>query len=201
MEPFVLRSPEVLLSVPTDADVDRIAAVCTDEQIASWTTVPSPYSRQDAEGFVAGYVAQGWEQDKDFTWAVRAPGRADGPVLGMMGVTVTARHPDGTPLTGELGYWTAPDARGRGLTTSAGRLVTDWALDPEGLGLQRLQWLAFVGNWPSRRVAWKLGFRFEGTMRRHGVQRGELRDDWIGALLPGDPREPDEPWPHDSAAF
>jgi len=199
MEPFVLRSPDVTLSVPTAADVDRVAEVCTDPDIARWTTVPSPYTRADAEGFITQFVVQGWQQERDFTWAVRAPGAVDGPVLGMMGVSIRAGEP-GSPLSGEIGYWTAPDARGRGLTTAAGRLVVDWALDPDGLGLQRLQWLAFVGNWPSRRVAWKLGFRFEGTMRRHGLQRGRLLDDWIGAVLPDDVREPVEPWPAEAPA-
>ena len=32
-------------------------------------------------------------------------------------------------------------------------------------GLQRIEWLAFVGNEASRRVAEKAGFRSEGTCR------------------------------------
>ncbi|PFG43059.1 RimJ/RimL family protein N-acetyltransferase [Isoptericola jiangsuensis] len=197
MEPFVLRSSAVTLSVPTTADVDRIAQVCTDPAIAAWTVVPSPYTRDDAAGFVEGSVPGGWEQERDFTWAVRAPGAVDGEVLGMVGVS--AGGEPGTQRRGEIGYWTAPDARGRGLTTEAARLVVDWALDPDGLGLTRLQWQAFVGNWASRRVAWKLGFRFEGTLRSYGEQRGMLRDSWMASLLPDDPREPVMPWGDDFA--
>lgn len=197
MEPFVLRDAQVTLSVPTPADIDRVTEICADPQIQAWTVVPSPYTRADAEGFVTAMVADGWAQESLYTWAVRAPGQTGGPVLGMMGVGVTAGEP-GAPLAGEIGYWTAPDARGRGLTTAAGRLVVDWALDPDGLGLQRLQWQAYVGNWPSRRVAWKLGFRSEGLLRKFGTQRGALRDSWMAGLLPGDPREPSEPWPQDA---
>ncbi|ANC30368.1 GNAT family N-acetyltransferase [Isoptericola dokdonensis] len=196
MEPFVLRSSAVTLSVPTGADVERIAAVCVDPEIAAWTVVPSPYSVEDATGFVSGFVPAGWEQERDFTWAVRAPGSVDGAVLGMVGVSCGGEP--GEQRRGELGYWTAPDARGRGLTTAAARLVVDWALDPEGLGLTRLQWQAFTGNWASRRVAWKLGFRFEGTLRRYGAQRGTLRDSWMASLLPDDPRQPAEPWPDEA---
>ncbi|NNU28758.1 GNAT family N-acetyltransferase [Isoptericola sediminis] len=197
MPPFVLRSPEVLLSVPTPADIDRIAVVCTDPAIAEWTTVPSPYTRADAETFVTGMVVDGWARETMFTWAVRAPGRPDGTVLGMMAIGLIPGGP-GDAHAGEIGFWTAPDARGRGLTTAAGRLAADWALDPSGLALERLQWRGFEGNWASRRVAWKLGFRYEGLLRRHGVRNGTVCDDWIASLLPEDPREASEPWPQEA---
>jgi RimJ/RimL family protein N-acetyltransferase len=193
MEPFVLATERVRLSVPTTRDVDEIARICTDPAIAEWTTVPSPYTRDDAQGFVTGMVADGWAAGTSFTWAVREPGEVDGPVLGMVGITCDGEP--GTERMGELGYWAAPEARGRGLTTEAARVVVDWALDPEGLGLVRAHWTAYVGNWGSWRIAWKLGFRHEGTLRRWAVQRGVRRDAWVGALLPGDPREPTEPWP------
>ncbi len=193
MQPFVLATERVRLSVPTARDVDAVAAICADPAIAEWTTVPSPYTRADAEGFVTGAVADGWDAGTAFTWAVREPGDADGPVLGMVGMT--QEGPADAERVGELGYWAAPAARGRGLTTEAARLVVDWALDPEGLGLVRVHWSAYVGNWASRRVAWKLGFRHEGTLRRWAVQRGVRRDSWVGSLLPDDPREPVEPWP------
>lgn len=74
----------------------------------------------------------------------------------------------------------------------------DHAFDPAGLDLIRVGWEAYLGNWPSRRVAWRAGFRIEGAVRLHAVQReGLRRDAWIGTLLRGDPREPNEPWPDD----
>ncbi|GAB3085286.1 GNAT family N-acetyltransferase [Isoptericola nanjingensis] len=198
MEPFVLATDRVRLSVPTAADVERIAEICADPAIARWTTVPSPYTRDDAVGFVERFVADGWSEEKDFTWAVRAPGGVDGPVLGMVGMS--REGGPGVEPAGELGFWCAPDARGRGLTTEAARLVVDWAVDPEGLGLGVVRWRANVGNWASRRVAWKLGFRYEGLLRRFGAQRGVLQDSWVGSYVPGDPREPHEPWPAEAPA-
>lgn len=193
MQPFVLQNEHVRLSVPTAADVDRVTACCQDPDVAAWTVVPSPYTRQDGEDFVTGYVLDGWARGTTFTWAVRAPGAADGPVLGMVGLGVDDA-PEGQ-RSAEIGYWTAREARGRGLTTHAARLAVDWGLDPEGLGLARVFWQAYVGNWGSRRVAWRLGFRTEGTVRGFALQRGRRRDAWLGTLLPGDPREPVEPWP------
>ena len=49
---------------------------------------------------------------------------------------------------------------------------------------RELVWQAFTGNWPSRKVAWRLGFTVEGTLRRYLPQRGARRDAWIGTLRP-----------------
>lgn len=197
MLPFPLANEHVRLTVPTAADVDRITAACQDPEIQRWTVVPSPYSRSDAETFVSDVVPPGWESETNFTWAVReaTSGAADGPLLGMVGMTASSDA--GAERTGEVGFWTASEARGRGLTTEAARLVVDWSLDPEGLGLVRAQWIGYVGNWPSLAVARKLGFRYEGMLRRYGDQRGVRRDAWIASLLPDDPREPSDPagWP------
>ncbi|WP_265521048.1 GNAT family N-acetyltransferase [Oerskovia flava] len=194
MEPFTLDAGDVHLSTPTSADVDRITQVCQDPDVARWTVVPAPYTRDDAVGFVDGYVTDGWAKGNVLTWAVRdraaVSAGTPAPVLGMIGLGV-----DDAPVgqqSAEIGYWLAPEARGRGLMTTAGRAVVDCAFDE--LGLAQLSWQAYVGNWPSRRTAWRLGFRIEGTVRGFALQRGRRRDAWLGTLLADDPREPVEPW-------
>jgi RimJ/RimL family protein N-acetyltransferase len=184
MRPYELRDDEILLAAPTRDDVDRLTELCQEAEIQRWTTVPVPYRRRDADWFVREQVSTGWELGTELTWAVRDP--ADHAVLGMLGLTL-----DGAG-SGELAFWMGAPARGRGLTTRAARLVAEHALS--GLGLSRLLWQAHVGNWASRRVAWRLGFRMEGTVRGHLVQRGERRDAWVATLGPADPREPIRPW-------
>ncbi len=184
---MILSDGVVLLSAPTEADLDDLTAACQDGEIAAWTTVPSPYARSDAEGFLAHVVGPGWASGRACTWAVRDA--SDGRLLGMCGLAGVANG------SAEIGYWVAPGARGRGVIGRAVALVLDAAFDPAALDLQRVSWSAFVGNWPSRRVAWRAGFRVEGTVRQHCVQRGVRRDAWVGTVLRGDPREPAEPWP------
>jgi RimJ/RimL family protein N-acetyltransferase len=186
VQPFELRGDGVLLATPTTADVDTITELCQDEEIQRWTTVPVPYRRADAEKFVTEFVLPRWEAGTDLIWAVRDP--ADRAILGMLGLNL-----DGAG-SGEVGYWLGPAGRGRGLVTTAVRLVAEYAFAPEGLGLQRLLWYAYVGNWASRRVAWRLGFTIEGAIRSHLTQRGERRDVWVGTLLAGDPLEPKGRW-------
>jgi RimJ/RimL family protein N-acetyltransferase len=187
MEPFLLSDGTIHLDVPREADIDRITACCQDSDIQEWTTMPSPYSRADAERFVTGFVRTGWAQGSDLTWALRTD--RQGPLVGMIGLAVQAAG------SAELGYWLAPDARGRGLMTRAVGAVIERAFDPVGLGLTRLSWTAYLGNWPSRRVVWRQGFRVEGMVRGYGIQRGARRDSWVGTLLATDPRHPAEPWP------
>lgn len=183
----------VLLRPPTADDVDAITEACQDPEIAAWVSTPYPYQRSHAVWFVQTIVQPGWQSGTDLVWAVRDA--ATDRLLGMVGLHQIA---DGSA---EIGFWMAPWGRGRSAATRAVALVLDHAFDPDGLDLVRVAWLAYVGNWPSRRIAWRAGFRLEGTIRLHAVQRdGIRRDSWVGTLLRGDPREPNEPWPDDVPA-
>lgn len=182
----------VQLSPPTEDDVEVITSACQDPLIAQWVPVPQPYGPADAEAFLANVVRPGWESGTELTWAVRD---ADGELLGMVGLHRIEHH------SGEIGYWLAHWARGHGVMGRAVSLVVDHGLDPAGLDLLRIYWRAIVGNWPSRRVAWRAGFRVEGTVRADVVHRdGVRRDAWVGTILRGDPRRPNEPWPGSAAA-
>ena len=88
-----------------------------------------------------------------------------------------------TPAMREIGYWTAPWARGQGVMTAAARLACRFGFDV--LGLERIEWWAAVGNDASRRVAEKVGFTVEGTCRARLPHRGERLDGWVGGLLAG----------------
>ncbi|MFF2052838.1 GNAT family N-acetyltransferase [Leifsonia sp. NPDC058194] len=184
---MVLTGERVVLSVPTEADVDRIAELCVDPAITEWTTVPSPYTHDDAVGFVTGFVADGWASGRIRTWGIRV----GDDLVGMVGLHAIE---DGGA---EIGYWLAPEARGRGLMSEAVSLALDhaFAQGPAGLGLQRVVWHAFAGNIASASVARRAGFRFEGVSRLGAVHRGVRRDDWQAGLLATDPRTAGEGWP------
>lgn len=200
--PAVLRSDRLALRAPDEHDIDTIAALCQDPDVQRWTTVPSPYTRDDAVGFVRNVVAAGWTHGTTCTWSIRLDGAgvdeadgADGPegsLVGMIGL-------DGIRDAGaELGYWLSPDARGNGMMSEAVRLVLDFGFGV--LGLRRIAWHAFTGNLPSASVARRAGFRFEGMARLEGVQRGTRHDSWQAGLLADDPRTPTDGWPEETLA-
>ena len=193
--------PALVLSVPTGDDLDRITEICQNADIQEWTSVPRNYQRSDAQFFVEQVVAKGWSEGRELTWAIReADAGAPPDLVGMLGITLSG--PEGA-RTGEVGYWLAAAARGRGTMTRAVAALIDTAFDPSGpLALSALRWRCDihetshgpVPNWASWKVAWSLGFQREGRVRRFLPNDGRLHDGWIATLLPGDPREPRAPW-------
>ena len=67
---------------------------------------------------------------------------------------------------GELSYYLAPRARGRGVATRAVSLLADWAEDE--LDLRRLELHVLAGNEASLRLAERLSFEREGVLRNRG---------------------------------
>ncbi|MBE3595315.1 MAG: GNAT family N-acetyltransferase [Candidatus Carbobacillus altaicus] len=85
-----------------------------------------------------------------------------------------------------LGYWLAPPYQGKGLMTKAAQAMVDYAFFE--YRLNRLEIRAATENWPSRKVAERLGFTYEGTLREaewlgdryvdHAVY-GLIRREWL----------------------
>src|SRR5690606_28347211 len=95
----------------------------------------------------------GWPGDR-IEWAVVD---AADDLLGRVAVKTT--DPDGVA---DLGYWTAPGARGRGLAPASVRMASVWAFEA---GFHRLQLVHSTQNPASCRAATKAGFDAEGTLR------------------------------------
>jgi RimJ/RimL family protein N-acetyltransferase len=182
MKPTTLTTERLLLRPFDEGDVDAVGLACQDPLIARWLPVPSPYQRSDAQEFVLVTSPAGWEQDTMYTFGVFL--KENGDLVGSMGLVRLAGRLPPPQLQAELGFWTAREQRGKGYTVEAARAVTDWAFS--ALGVERLEWVAEVGNEASWAVARRLGFVMEGTHRAKLVHRGVRRDAWLAALLPSD---------------
>jgi RimJ/RimL family protein N-acetyltransferase len=178
MEPVEISAGRQHLRAPGPSDWPAVHAACQDADIQRWTTVPSPYTERDAQAFVSEYVADGWRSGHRATFAVCDA--TSGALLG----TAALGHLGVDEGVGRVGYWTAPEVRGRGLTTQAVRALCRWGFG--GLGLARIEWYAEVGNVGSRRVAERAGFAYEGLLRSRLVHRGRRVDAWVGGLLAGE---------------
>jgi RimJ/RimL family protein N-acetyltransferase len=167
-----LRDGDIKLRAWTLDDVPAIVAACNDAEIQKWIPViPRPYTEEDARAFIQGEV----------------PGSAtsqfaivhDGRVVGSIGMGVNNSR------TGHIGYWCAREARGRGVTTRALRLLCKHGL--EDLRLERLELITDPDNRASQRVAEKVGFQREGVLRSHLLHPdGRRRDSVMFSLLPGE---------------
>src|SRR3954447_15700460 len=158
-------------------DVAAVYAACQDPQIQRWTTVPSQYLREHAEQFACDYAPKAWAAGDAAVFGVTD--RATGELLASVGLHFDRGRDAGIA---EIGYWAAAAARGSGATTEAVAAVCAWGFAT--CGVQRLEWYAEVGNVASRRVAEKVGFSIEGTLRSFLVRPGGERvDAWAGSLL------------------
>ena len=184
MDKIHLRTARLLLEAPARADIDAITAACQDPELQRRVPVPVPYTREEAEGYVTACSDIGWATGKSCTWAIRIGGELAGAIsLDNIGSE-----------QGTIGYWMAPQFRERGLLTEAAQAVVEFgfAPAPDGLGLQRIEWHAYAGNVASARVARRVGFRFEGTLRLGAMGRHAREDDWVAGILAGDSRSPTE---------
>jgi RimJ/RimL family protein N-acetyltransferase len=171
----VLSGVQVRLRPWTVDDADVVFAACQDAEIQRWTTVPSPYSHDDAVGYVTTFAPQAWEQgDAVFAIVDAATGEPVGSI-GAHGVRGG---------TAEVGYWVAAPARGRGLAGDALRTLARWCLREAGVA--RVELVVDPTNGASLRVAEAAGFVAEGTLRRRLVVRGRRIDVVMYSLLPDD---------------
>ncbi len=137
-------------------DIPDIVAACRDPEIPRWTRVPSPYTREDAEQFLAVAAA---EARAGAGVALAVCDAASDRLIGTIGLMEVDRERG----YGEIGYWTAAAARGRGATSGAVALLRAWAHSE--LGLSELEILCHSANLPSQRVAERAGFVATGEVR------------------------------------
>jgi RimJ/RimL family protein N-acetyltransferase len=163
-------------------DAERVWEQCQDPLSQQWTTVPIPYTREMAEEFVTRTMPGAWADDSEWAFAFEVDGRYGG--------TCSLRNEG--DARAEIAYGSHPDVRGTGVVERALRLLLDWGFEEKGL--HTVVWWANQGNWSSRKLAWRLGFRMEGSLREWLPQRGDLLDAWVGTLLRTDPREPQAVW-------
>jgi len=161
------------------ADVAAMTAACRDPEIQRWTMVPDGYSEDHARAFVAHAEAA---HDAAASLELAVVDAANGEeVLGAVGlVTIDWDHE-----RADVGYWTAPQARRRGVAVRAVRVLSAWAFAE--LGLVRLELTPYAGNGPSERVAERAGYTREGVLRSYFRSKTGLVDVVMFSLLRDDP--------------
>jgi RimJ/RimL family protein N-acetyltransferase len=164
-----------------DDDAGALAECVADPASARWGVAPRGDSLEVARDRIERARADGEAGTRDFL-AVEVDGRWAG--------RVSLRY-DGVGGA-ELGFETHPDQRGRHVALRATRLLCRFGFEEHGC--QVIRWHAFVGNWASRRIAWRLGFRFEGESRLAIPSDGTLRTAWGATLVAGEPMRPRRLW-------
>src|SRR5450759_421633 len=117
----VLTSPRVTLRAFHQADVEEIQVACADPITQRWLPLPFPYTREHAAGFALEWAPAERLSGRGLVRAVEWDGRLAG--------AIDLKRADWSEGVVEIGYWTSPPARGRGVMTAATRLLARWALE------------------------------------------------------------------------
>jgi RimJ/RimL family protein N-acetyltransferase len=151
----VLTDGVITLRPPRADDAEALYRECQDPEIARWTGVPSPYERHHAEQYLARCVEDEAAGKTRAFVAVDAEDR----IL----ASISVMELDKGQGYGEIGYWVAKDARGKGVASRAVTLLRDWCASE--LRLEQIELLIHESNQASRRVAESTGFLETGELR------------------------------------
>jgi RimJ/RimL family protein N-acetyltransferase len=173
-----LRANGIGLRLWRDEDAPALITACQDPEIVRWLPViPSPYGEQEARDYLE-QCRLNWELGEAFNFAiVDEPGH----LLGSIAMRVLRFR------VGHIGYWVVPDARRRGVASTALQLLCRWAI--EEVGMKRLELMTDPDNLASQGVAERAGFRREAVLRSNLEYRdGSRRDSVMFSLLPDELR-------------
>jgi [ribosomal protein S5]-alanine N-acetyltransferase len=154
-----LHTKRLLLRPFEAGDVADALSYRDDKEFARFLPhVPQPFTRTDAEAFVALNIAEPW--DRSPTFAVVLGGR----VIGTVNLEV-----DTPARTAMLGYAIGRPWWGRGIATEAAQAVMAWGIGT--FGLTRVWASTDVRHLRSQRVLEKLGMRREAIRAGHHLGR------------------------------
>lgn len=163
-----------MLRLPQSSDIDDLVAHCNEPDMLRWTTVPAPYTGADAQKVVDDY-GDGWPAGRAwFTlqYRQRFAGNLD----------FRFDEPDGA----HAGYALASWARGQGVMTGALRTALNWEFGTAGIDV--VYWQTIAGNWASRGVTERCGFRVDGSGQALIAHRGDMVTAWSAQLHRDQPR-------------
>lgn len=156
-----LEDGRVMLRRPLAEDAPAVARHMNDfEVVKNLSRAPWPYTRADAESWLAGIAAETGPRAA-YPFAIVT----GGALAGVVGISTNPANPGAV----ELGYWLGRPFWGQGYATQAARLAVRFAFD--ALDLAVLEAGHFADNPASGRVLQKLGFTYTEDVARFSRAR------------------------------
>ncbi len=168
--PVTLQTERLTLRPFEISDAGDVFEYARDREFGRFLALPEPYTRADAERYVAIQVAADWSKLASLAIAFQ------GSVVG--GIDLRIDHAE---RNAGMGYALARRLWGRGLVTEAAGAVIAMAF--EIYRLHKVWAHADVRNTASWRVMEKIGMRREGLLREHHMVRDEPGDMYSYGIL------------------
>ena len=148
----------VTLRPSTEADIDSIFQACQDPLIPAFTTVQANYTLDHAIDFVRSDLF-GLAERREIRFIVDYGNGDDIAFAGVISLhTINIKN-----HSAEIGYWLEKSMRGKGIATTATKMITDYGF--RSLGFRRIEGLADVENTASQKLLTKAGYQREGILR------------------------------------
>lgn len=156
------------------SDAEALAKALNNEKVQNNLRdgLPFPYTVKDGEQFISAMLSL--DENETFAFAVTDGDKA----IGSIGVF---RCGNIHRRTAELGYYVAEEYWGRGVMTTAVKLVCRHVF--ENSDIIRIFAEPFARNAASCRVLEKCGFQLEGVLRSNAVKCGEITDMKMYSLI------------------
>jgi RimJ/RimL family protein N-acetyltransferase len=190
VDPLLLEVPEriatarLALRVPRagDGEAARVAVQATFDALKPWMPWAQQEPTAEAQEIYCRRAQALFMLRQELTWFVYEPGSEGpgGPVLGAVGL----HHIDWALRRFEIGWWRRTGLDHLGIAEEAAGAIVHLVFDR--LGGRRLEVRMDDSNGASRRLAERLGFRFEGLLRLDSATpSGEPRSTRVYARVRG----------------
>lgn len=174
-----IETERLVLRSPTKKDVKDLVKGLNTLKISEFLGfIPHPYTKKDALKWVKDCSKEDKQKKKkEYNFAIELK-----PEKKLIGV-VMLDYVDHFHESARLGYWVNADYWGRGIVTEANRAVLNFAF--KKLNLRRVHLAAYVENKAGNKIPKKLGFKFEGTLRKSHKTKatGKIHDSHTYGLL------------------
>ncbi|MCB5168986.1 GNAT family N-acetyltransferase [Streptomyces bambusae] len=151
-----------------EADVMALAEMMNDELITAWTSVPHPYTVQDARDWALHHSHAERTAGRGIVFAV-----TEFLTQRLVGC-IHLKNVDWRCRSAEVGYVTAPWARGEGYACESVLAAAQWLFRDQKF--ERLELRTAADNTASQQVAQKIGCISEGVLRNAWIVRTQTPD-------------------------
>lgn len=131
---------------------------------------PFPYTKTDAES----WLIHACNQEIETNFAIAN----EKELIGAIGINL---QEDVNRFSAEIGYWIGEPFWGKGITTKALKIFSDFAF--RNFRLNRIYANVFEGNVASEKVLLKAGYKKEATLQKAVCKDEKFLDQYIYAIL------------------
>ncbi|MFD9409623.1 GNAT family N-acetyltransferase [Streptomyces sp. NPDC059989] len=167
--PDVTISTDRLVLRPfEEEDVTALTEMMNDEHVTAWTSVPHPYTHADARAWATEASHAERTEGRGIVFAV-----TEFLTQRLVGI-VHLQNTNWRTRATEVGYVTAPWARGEGYASESVLAVAQWLFRDQAF--ERLELRTAADNTASQQVAQKIGCISEGVLRNAWIVRTQTAD-------------------------